>query len=96
MAKKPQSKSTVKPAVRTVQKLTQKQATPAVVVSGRWMAAALGIVLALAAMCVYATLCLLFYQGQWQLVLRSSRTVTATPASKGLKFDEIRFDYTET
>ncbi len=60
------------------------------------MAAALGVALVVAAVCVYGALCLLFYQGQWQLVLHPSRTVTATPASKGLKFDEVRFAYTET
>ena len=60
------------------------------------MAAALAIVLVLAAVCVYATLCLLFYQGQWQLVLHPSKIITTTPASKGLKFDEVKFDYTET
>jgi pimeloyl-ACP methyl ester carboxylesterase len=60
------------------------------------MAVALAIVLIVAAVCVYATLCLLFYQGQWQLVLRPSHTITATPASKGLKFDDVKFAYTET
>jgi uncharacterized protein len=57
---------------------------------------ALLITLAVASACAYAALCLLFYQGQWQLVLHPSRTITATPASQGLKFDEVRFDYTET
>lgn len=60
------------------------------------MAAALGIVLVVAGVCVYVTLCLLFYQGQWQLVLHPSRAITLTPASRGLKFDEVQFDYTET
>ena len=46
--------------------------------------------------CVYATFCLLFWQGQWQLVFKPSRTITATPSSVGLKYDEIRFDSTET
>jgi hypothetical protein len=46
-----------------------------------------------AALCMYATLGLLFYQGQWQLVLRPVKTVTETPRAK---FDEIHFDYTET
>ena len=60
------------------------------------MGTALGIVLAVAAVCVYATLCLLFYQGQWQLVLHPSHAITISPASKGLNFDEVKFDYTET
>ncbi len=57
---------------------------------------AFAVAVAAAAVCAYATLCLLFYQGQWQMVLHPSRSVTATPANQKLKFDEIRFDYTET
>jgi len=64
--------------------------------SARWLLGGLAATLLLAALCVYATLCLLFWQGQWQLVFKPSRTVTATPASVGLKYDEIRFDSTET
>jgi pimeloyl-ACP methyl ester carboxylesterase len=56
----------------------------------------LAATLLLAALCVYATFCLLFWQGQWQLVFKPSRTVRATPDSVGLKYDEIRFDSTET
>jgi len=51
---------------------------------------------AAAAVCAYATLCLLFYQGQWQMVLHPSRSLAVTPAAGGVKFDEIHFDYTET
>jgi pimeloyl-ACP methyl ester carboxylesterase len=64
--------------------------------SVRWLLGALGAVLLLAAVCVYATFCLLFWQGQWQLVFHPSHALTATPASAGLAFDEIRFDATET
>jgi uncharacterized protein len=64
--------------------------------SARWILGGLAATLLLAALCVYATLCLLFWQGQWQLVFKPSLTVTATPASVGLKYDEIRFDSTET
>ena len=54
------------------------------------------IALSIAAVCAYASLCLLFYQGQWQMVLHPARIITTTPASQGLKFDDIRFDYIET
>jgi hypothetical protein len=54
------------------------------------------IAISVAAAFAYASLCLLFYQGQWQMVLHPSRTITATPASPGIKFDDVRFDYTET
>jgi uncharacterized protein len=64
--------------------------------SARWIVAGFAATILLAALCVYATFCLLFWQGQWQLVFKPSHAITATPASIGLKFDEIRFDSTET
>jgi uncharacterized protein len=64
--------------------------------SARWILGGLAATLLLAIVCVYATLCLLFWQGQWQLVFKPSHAITATPSSVGLKYDEIRFDSTET
>lgn len=61
--------------------------------SGLWLAAGIGLALLAALLCAYATLALLFYQGQWQLVLHPAKTIAATPRAK---FDEIHFDYTET
>ena len=55
----------------------------------RWVLKALAAVFAVALLFAYATLCLLFYQGQWQLVLHPSRTVATTPASLGLAFNEV-------
>jgi uncharacterized protein len=60
------------------------------------MFGAVGGVLLLAVVCVYITFCLLFWQGQWQLVFKPSRAIPQTPTSAGLKFDEISFDATET
>lgn len=60
--------------------------------SPRWLATAVALTLLLAALCGYAALCLLFYQGQWQLLFHPSRTLSATPATTGLSFDEIHFD----
>jgi len=60
-----------------------------------WLLKALGLSLLAALLCGYLALCLLFYQGQWQLVLHPSRPITATPASSGLKFEDVKFDYTE-
>jgi uncharacterized protein len=66
-------------------------------VSGRWLVYSILVVVALAALCAYLTLCLLFYQGQWQVVFHPSRNMTATPATAaGLKYDAISFDYTGT
>src|ERR1700683_1372825 len=64
--------------------------------SARWILGGLAATLLLAALCVYATFCLLFWQGQWQLVFKPSRTITATPAAASLKYGEIAFDATET
>jgi uncharacterized protein len=60
-------------------------------VDPRWILKALAIVLAVALLCAWGTLCLLWYQGQWQLVLHPSRTVATTPASVGLNFTELHF-----
>lgn len=46
----------------------------------------------LAALCAYATLGLLFYQGQWQLMLHPASQITAIPHES---FEPIRFDYSE-
>jgi uncharacterized protein len=64
--------------------------------SGRWLLGGVAATVGLAAVCVYITFCLLFWQGQWQLVFKPSRIITATPATAGMKFDEISFDATET
>ena len=71
------------------------QPVPPIQISGRWLTYAFFGSLAAAALCAYLTLCLLFYQGQWQIVFHPSRTVTRTPADYGIDFDEIRFDTTE-
>jgi pimeloyl-ACP methyl ester carboxylesterase len=70
--------------------------TPPEVVDPVWLAKALGLSLLAALVCAWLTLCLLFYQGEWQLVLHPSHTVDRTPASAGLSFQEVRFDAAET
>jgi pimeloyl-ACP methyl ester carboxylesterase len=64
--------------------------------SSLWILGAIAGTLGLAALCVYISFCLLFWQGQWQLVFRPSRVITVTPASVGLKYDDVSFDATET
>ena len=61
----------------------------------RWIASAFALMVALAAVCAYASLCLLFYQGQWQILFHPSPSVSATPANVGLAFAPVRFDTTE-
>lgn len=62
----------------------------------RWLVTALAATLALAVVSVYIAFCLLFWQGQWQLVFKPSPAITSTPASIRLKYDDIAFDATET
>ena len=59
----------------------------------RWLLGAFGVVIAASAVFLYFTLSVLFYAGQWQLVLHPSYTITNTPQAK---FEDIHFDYTET
>jgi pimeloyl-ACP methyl ester carboxylesterase len=106
---KPKSRQTAPRAATAAERKAQRQAarTPPPgwkdplapqqpLVAGRWLLYSVLAVVGLAAVCAYLTLCLLFYQGQWQVVFHPSRTITATPASVGLKYDEVRFDYTGT
>jgi uncharacterized protein len=65
-------------------------------VSARWLLRALLLAIGGAIVCAYLALCLLFWQGQWQILFHPSLTVNATPTSVGIRFDEIRFDDTET
>jgi len=66
------------------------------VVSGRWLLAALCATIAGAAVCCWLALCLLFWQGSWQLLYHPVAAVTRTPASAGLPFDRVSFAATDT
>jgi pimeloyl-ACP methyl ester carboxylesterase len=47
--------------------------------------------IAAAALCAWGTLCLLFWQGSWQLLYHPTAAVTRTPASVGLHYDSVDF-----
>ncbi len=64
-------------------------------VSGRWLLTAVSIVVAAAAACGWLVLCLLFWQGGWQLLYHPSATIARTPASAGLAFDPVAFAVTD-
>jgi pimeloyl-ACP methyl ester carboxylesterase len=66
------------------------------VVDPVWLAKAIGITVAAALVCVYATLCLLVYQGEWQLVLHPSHAIGRTPASEGLAYTDVHFGAADT
>jgi hypothetical protein len=85
--RKPQPKPVPRPA-RT------NAATPTI--SGRWLLSAIAIVVPLAAFCAWAVLCLLFWQGSWQLLYHPTSAITRTPASVGLAFDPVGFAPTDT
>ncbi|MFZ1011039.1 MAG: hypothetical protein WAN65_29645, partial [Candidatus Sulfotelmatobacter sp.] len=65
-------------------------------VSARWLLTAIAIAIPAAAFCAWAVLCLLFWQGSWQLLYHPSSAVTRTPAAVGLPFNPLGFDPTDT
>lgn len=54
------------------------------IVSGRWLLKAVGAVVLLALVCSYLSLALLYYQGQWQIVLHPDARAKKEPAPSGL------------
>jgi uncharacterized protein len=89
--KRPSAKKAVKQGRPTGPSAAPQPQQP--LVSGKWLLSAIGIVVGLAVICAYATLCLLFYQGSWQLIFHPSHTVSTSP---NIPYQEIQFDYTET
>jgi pimeloyl-ACP methyl ester carboxylesterase len=65
-------------------------------VSGRWLLAATGLTMVAAAVCAWGTLCLLFWQGSWQLLYHPVAAVTRTPASTGLAYEAVGFATAES
>lgn len=65
-------------------------------ISGRWLLSALGFTLGAAVLGAWGTLCLLFWQGNWQLLYHPAAAVTRTPASTGVTFDSIGFAADDT
>lgn len=61
------------------------------IVSGRWLLSAIAIAFAVALFCAWGTLCILFWQGSWQLLYHPTSAVTRTPASANLQFDSVGF-----
>ncbi len=65
-------------------------------VSGHWLLGAVPLTIAAAGLCVWFALCLLFWQGSWQLLYHPAAAVARTPASAGLAFDSVGFATTDT
>jgi uncharacterized protein len=60
-------------------------------VSARWLIAAVSSLVVAAVACAWLTLCLLFWQGSWQLLYHPASAVTRTPATAALAFNVIQF-----
>ena len=58
-------------------------------VSGRWLVSAVALTIGAAALCGWCALCLLFWQGSWQLLYHPAAAVERTPAGVGLAFDPV-------
>ena len=69
------------------------QAPPVVSVKG--LAGAVGTMVVGAAVCVWAALCLAFWQGNWQLLYHPRSAVPRTPADVGVQFNAIGLATTE-
>jgi len=67
----------------------RKSAPPTV--SGRWILKAVAIAIALATACCWAVLCLLFWQGSWQLLYHPTSGIAQTPDKASLPFVSIDF-----
>jgi hypothetical protein len=64
-------------------------------VSGRWLLGAVAITISAAVFCAWAALCLLFWQGSWQLLYHPAPVVARTPSTAGLTFDAVGFAATD-
>ncbi len=83
------SSESVGPAKSSAAETSQPTQVP-----GRWLLFAVVGTLAAAALCAWGALCLLFWQGSWQLLYHPSSTIVRTPAAAGLAFDPIDFAVT--
>jgi len=69
---------------------------PPEAVDPMWLASGLALSLLAALGCAWLTVCLLFYQGEWQLVLHPTHSIDQTPANANLPYEPVRFDASET
>jgi hypothetical protein len=72
-------------------KRTPAQAVQPETVSAIWLIKGIALTILAALICGYLTLCLLFYQGQWQFVLHPTRTTTSPSSIAGTPYELIRF-----
>jgi len=80
-------------ATNPVKRSSKQPAVQQEVIDPRWLLKALGLTIAAATVLAYLTLCLLIYQGGWQLILHPSTKIDATPH---VPFQTVRFDAAPT
>ncbi|MGA9587325.1 MAG: alpha/beta fold hydrolase [Terracidiphilus sp.] len=68
-----------------------KVVSDAPTVSAKWLLSAIAITIAAALLCAWGTLCILFWQGSWQLLYHPASAVERTPASLNLAFESVGF-----
>jgi uncharacterized protein len=61
-----------------------------------WLVKTIAVTIVAALFCGYLTFCLLFYQGQWQLVLHPTRTSSAPASIAGIPYELIHFGLDES
>ncbi len=81
-------------AIRRASSRPQAQTEPPEI-SSRWLFSAILGTVAAAALCGWGVLCLLFWQGSWQLLYHPSASLAYTPARAGLAFDPVSFAVTD-
>ena len=69
--------------------------SPPPTVSGRWLLTAATLSIVAAGFCAWGALCLLFWQGSWQLLYHPASAITRTPANAGVVYDPVAFATTE-
>ncbi len=90
---KPLRKHSQAPQDKGAQRSEPGAAPPTV--SGQWILSALAIALAAAALCCWGVLCLMFWQGSWQLLYHPTAAIRSTPASRRIAFEDIGLATTE-
>ena len=88
------SKSRPQPSSRNSPADARSSAAPPTV-SARWLLSALAISIPAAIICTWAALCLLFWQGSWQLLYHPTSAVAHAPAEAGLAYDSVSFATTD-
>jgi len=79
-----------RPAAKTPKRRPQPAPEPEKV-DPRWLLKAIAATIGAAVICGYLALCLLFYQGQWQLVLHPIRTAVPPASISGAPYQLIHF-----